>query len=172
MHTFSGLNQDSIASILALIGGVSSVVIFLRNQFIQTRETMLARYDAMNDAYIEYQRMCLENPELETSWYFLGKEGGSESDQDPVAKVKKNILFDIMTSMFERSYLTYLHAPSKIRTSQWPGWKAFIEYFVGRDDYREWWCANVIDFSTSKWIDGYSQYDIRFEKFMKTLLTA
>lgn len=148
------------------------MVIFLRNQFIQTRETMLARYDAMNDAYIEYQRMCLESPELETSWYFLEREREAESDQDPVAKVKKNILFDIMTSMFERAYLTYLHAPSKIRMSQWPGWKAFIEHFARRDDYREWRCANVIDFITTKWIDGDSQYDYRFEKFMKTLLST
>lgn len=167
---FEVLTAERIATISAIVGGVASILIFLWNQHVQARETMLARYDAVTQSYIDYQQICLENPELETSAYKLPAGAQQQVATDPISEVKRKIHFDILTSMFERAFLTYLHAPLKIRRSQWPGWRAYIEHFAAREDYQKWWRENVSDYMAAKATCGDTQYDIRFERFMKRLI--
>jgi hypothetical protein len=159
---------QAIATFLAVSGAVASVITFLWNQVRAVNETMMARYDAVSRSYVEYQSLCLQFPEAETSSYRFADPNSQSLDER--TSIQRKILFDIFTSTIERAFLTYLTAPAKIRSSQWPGWDAFAKDFASREDYRRWWRENVFDFESEKWRDGVSQYDLRFERYMKSLL--
>lgn len=156
---------DQITAIVTIFGILPTIFVFARNQMILARETLLARYDAVNRSYIEYQQLCLDHPLLQTSWYLAPADGDQPA---PSARemISKALLFDILTSMFERAHITYRLAPKAIYKSQWPGWEAFIENFAARADYRAWWNDNVGDNLDRKLVKGYSQYDRAFEGFM------
>lgn len=168
-ENFTFTLTEAIPTVLAIGGAVASVITFLWNQMRAVNETMMARYDAVSRSYIEYQALCLQYPDAETSWYRSADPSSRSLNEETVARRK--ILFDIFTSTLERAYLTYLTAPAKIRSSQWPGWDAFAKAYAQRDDYRHWWRENVFDFQSEKWRDGVSQYDLRFERYMKSLLS-
>ncbi len=157
------MTLETIGVILAVLGAFGSVIVFLKNQHAQIQQAIFARYDAVHQSYLDYMKLCLENPHLQTSWYV--------SDQiapptDPADIVKRDILFDILTSMLENAFVTYARAPKAIRKSQWRGWNAFIHHFAARPDYRQWWVSHVSDFRDKQTAAGSSQYDQVFERFM------
>jgi hypothetical protein len=164
----TGNPVEAVSIIIAVGGALASIFTFLWNQNRAVNESMLARYDAVSRSYIDFQALCLQYPETETSWYRSPESGSAPLDS--AGALRRNILFDIFTSTLERAYLTYLTAPARIRSSQWPGWDAFAKTYAGRSDYREWWRENVFDFESEKWREGVSQYDLRFERYMKSLL--
>lgn len=162
---------DEITAIATVFGILPTIFVFAWNQVILARETMLARYDAVSRSYIEYQQLCLDHPLLQTSWYRL-PPAAEQPALDAADVLRKTLLFDIMTSVFERAYITYRFAPKKIYKSQWPGWDAFIAHFAQRPDYRAWWTENVGEFADKRLKPGHSQYDQGFERFMVEKLGA
>lgn len=170
LMTLLGENPaERIATATAVLGGAASVIIFLRNQNAATKEARLSRYDSVSRSYIEFQTLCLNHPTLGTSWYGL-----TAPQQDPLSpedQIRRDILFDILTSTLERAFITYRNAPASIKASQWPGWLAFARGYAERDDYRNWWRRNVFDFENEKWTEGVTQYDIEFERFIFGLLS-
>lgn len=158
-------HAETIAALATVFGVLPTFIIFVWNQAALKREAMLARYDAVSRSYIDYQQLCLEHPLLQTSWYQL-PAGDDVPPLSAADRLKKDILFDILTSVFERAHITYRLAPKDIRRSQWPGWDAFIAHFAQRLDYRSYWAENVADYADRSIRDGHSQYDRAFEKFM------
>jgi hypothetical protein len=155
---------------VALLSGIASIFAFLRNQAAATREARLARYDAVSQSYIEFQKLCLEHAQLGNSWY-----QSTEERVEPISfieQAQQDIIFDILTSTLERAFLTYKDAPESIRKSQWPGWESFARAYAERKDYRSWWRRNVFDFEAARWNEGDTQYDLAFEKFLVGLLLA
>jgi len=166
-------NLESIGTLIGILGAIGSAGFFLRNQHLLLQETMLARYDVISESYVEFQKLCLEYPEARASWYdYVDAVPNEYQGPSETSNIKRKLLFDIATSMFERAFVTYRNAPGRIKNSQWPGWNAFIENYCGRDDYRGWWKEHVIDFDSQKWTDGLSQYDREFEQFMRRKLTS
>ncbi len=156
------MDFETIGAALAVLGAFGSVIVFLKNQHAQTQQAIFARYDGVHESYIDYMNLCLEHPQLQTSWYTHDQ---IQPLTDPKDIIQRDIMFDILTSMLENAFVSYARAPKAIRKTQWPGWSAFIHHFAGRDDYRSWWSVNVGDF-TSKQAVGSSQYDEKFERFM------
>ena len=54
-------------------------------------------------------------------------------------KKQEEAIFLIRISLFERAYLMYQRAPSKIIKEQWSGWNVEIKEWLERENFKSVW---------------------------------
>lgn len=141
-----------------------AIRIYMRNSQ-EVRLQRLSRIDDVNKSYIDFQRLCLENMDAPASVYNANSSSISSLTESQVAKL--HLMFDILTSIFERAYLAVAkEGPEDQKQSQWPGWELFMKEYAAREDYRRWWDSNV----APKPANSAPQYDAGFQGFMDDLI--
>jgi hypothetical protein len=154
----SGLS--SLAYIIGVIGFIPAVITFLRKTQTEIKEKEEKIYNEIAEEYFRFNQMVFDHPTLGVSWFqsFPTKNLTTEE------KIQQAILFDILTALFEKTFLAYQGASSRQKRHQWMGWEMFIEDYCKKADYQIWY-KNVVK---GREDSLGAQYDKNFEIFMKS----
>ena len=111
-------------------------------------------YDALDEKYLEFQKLCFDNPHLDI-WDVPDKEPAPLTAPQ---KKQQVVAFFMLFSMFERACIMYLDQAPDVKKRQWTGWEEYINSYLRRANFREVWE-----------IYG-TQYDSRFQEYMAARL--
>lgn len=130
---------EILANIATLLGVPIAIWLFANEKRRERLDREYGTYDALDEKYIDYLKLCLEHPNLDVYDYTK-----SEIDQflyKKNQKIEKNelILFTILISIFERSFLMYKDQSTALKKEQWAGWDEYIKDYASRDNFRLAW---------------------------------
>lgn len=159
---------QGVASIVAILAIIPSAILFVINQLHQNSQLRAERHRYATDQYHMFLDHCLRHPGLRLGPY----DPVPTSELTTEELYQRDTLFDLLSSIFERAYLAYANRLRSYRKRQWGGWEAYIEMYLGRADYREWWQRIALNnerkylFDPAERDANVSQYDLRFERYM------
>jgi len=85
------------------------------------------------DEYNAFAKILIDNADLR-----LMSGGKDDSELTPEQKEKKLIIFDVLVSFFERSYiLIYEDSMSKQEARMWATWEDYIDFWMSKPDFRK-----------------------------------
>jgi hypothetical protein len=84
-------------------------------------------YNALDERYIDFQRLCLTNP---------------------IQRKEELIAFTLLFSIFERAFLMYSEQPWWVRRRQWTGWHDYLVDYCTRSNFRRAWTTSGETFDT------------------------
>lgn len=153
LSDWAGLAQIA-AHITVILGFPLILVRYFRATRKEARDREYGTYNALDDKYLEFQRMCFSHPRLDIFDVPL---------VDPPVKTVEEcqqelVAFTFLMSVFERAYLMYQDQREDIRIRQWLGWHEYIESYCNRTNFKEAWEVS------GKTFDG------RFQAFMDHMM--
>lgn len=95
-------------------------------------------YNALDEKYLEFQRLCLSHPELNI-FDIPDKNPKPLNDMSPQEKKEELIAFTMLISIFERAYLMYHDQTTHMKAKQWKGWKEYIISYSRRENFIRAW---------------------------------
>lgn len=143
-----------LANLATFLGIPIAIFLFINEKARDRREREESTYAALDDKYIDFQRMCMEHPELDL--YDTGLE--TAPLLSPEQKIQQKAMFGILVSLLERAFVMYEDQSTKIKTTQWTGWKEYMQDYARRPVFQELWseCG--------------AEYEKRFVKYMDKLI--
>jgi len=124
---------------------------YFRAKKKERRDREYGTYNALDEKYLEFQKLCLDHPYLN----IFDIQDNSPSLLDAKQQKEELILFTMLFSIFERAYLLYSDQKSDIKKRQWIGWDLYIGSYCERGNFLQAWE-----------ISG-DTFDTNFEKFME-----
>lgn len=122
----------SILGVASFIGGgVAFALKYLADERAARERAEYGTYDALDDRYIEFQRLSLEHPELDIADIPL--EEPPALAQDHIHK--RRILYQVLIATFERAFVMYKVRSKRVRTAQWQGWHNYIDQYCQRPGF-------------------------------------
>lgn len=140
--------------IAVILGVPGALYHYFKTTKRERRDREYGTYNALDDKFIQYLELCLNNPDLDI-FDIPDKQHVEKTDEQ---HKREQIAFTILFSLFERAYLMYFDHSESIRRQQWEGWELYIESFCRRSNFREAWQSSGATF------------DKEFEKYMKKTL--
>lgn len=104
--------------------------------------------------YVDYLKLCLENPGLNV--YSADEKTASFSENEK----KELLIFEILFTYLESAYLYYEDQSIHVKEKRWKGWKKYIEGFAAQENFRRAW--NMTE----------GQWDEDFMKFMNAIFNS
>ena len=83
--------------------------------------------------YVDYLKLCLDNPELEI--YDITYRNPTYSSQNK----KEFIVFEILFAYLESAYHYYQDQSDIIKTKRWAGWISFIKGYFKQENFKNAW---------------------------------
>src|SRR5574338_2534 len=142
---------DAISKLVVILGLPLAYIQYKINKRKEKRDREYGTYNALDEKYLEFQKLCLEHPYLNI---FDIKDKIPEKLNGKQEK-EELILFTMLFSIFERAYLLYSDQNSTIKKKQWLGWDSYIKSYCERDNFLKAWHISGTTFDTD------------FEKYMK-----
>ncbi len=128
---------------------------YRKNVKKERRDREYGTYNALDEKYLEFQKLCLDHPNLNIF--------DIPDSEDKILTKKETkeelILFTMLFSIFERAYLLYSDQNTSIKKKQWNGWDSYIRTYCERDNFLYAWE-----------ISG-STFDTDFERYMKGIIS-
>lgn len=137
--------------IVVLLGFPLAYVQYLRTKRKEKRDREYGTYNALDEKYLEFQKLCLDHPYLNI--FDIPDKVPQKLDEKQ--QKEELILLTMLISIFERAYLLYSDQNSVIKKKQWVGWDSYIKSYCKRENFLQAWK-----------ISG-NTFDTDFEKFME-----
>ena len=140
MLDIQNLSLENLSHIATIIGGLSfflAIIFFLIESKRRRREHELATYDNLSKEYREFLKLCFENSDLQLFIYDAYPE--IKLDLSPEQKVKKYILFEVLTSLLESAFFQYRDHNNSFKKAQWTGWVQYTRDWCERKDFQQAW---------------------------------
>jgi hypothetical protein len=119
-----------VVTVVALPFGIG---VFIWEQRKERQNEEAEIYQRLSDEYAEFSKLLLENADLG-----LMTQGPSKQGLTPEQLERRNILFDILISLFERAYiLVYEENMSEQTRRLWASWADYMRFWCAREDFRE-----------------------------------
>jgi hypothetical protein len=135
-NSLSFLQILEMLSYLATILGIPIAILLYMNEKRKERlEREYGTYHALDEKYLEYLNLCIDNPDLDLYYLPLDKRPKLTSEQ----KIRQYAMFEILVSLMERAFLMYRDQTTRIKKAQWEGWSAYIRDWCGRENFRSLW---------------------------------
>jgi len=141
---------DAISKIVIILGLPLAFIQYRVTKRKEKRDREYGTYNALDEKYLEFQNLCLQFPYLDV-FDIPDKKPIDLSDEQ---KKEELILFTMLISIFERSYLLYNDQRSSIKEKQWLGWDTYIKSFCKRSNF------------LSAWKISGQTFDKEFEQYM------
>lgn len=88
-------------------------------------------YLLLSDAYHEFLKLVLANPDLQL------RTQSANFDLTPEQEERRQVIFDILISLFERAYLTAFEDQMTTRQARrWHSWDDYMREWCRRADFR------------------------------------
>jgi hypothetical protein len=126
---------EALSYVATIIGIPVAIFVFLYEKRKDRLAQEVDSYLRANEKYVQYLSLCLEHPGLECFDLLPLEPQVKATGLD----IKKLTLFTILISVLETGYLLYRRHKGTIRQSQWPGWRAYMEMWASRSDFRRAW---------------------------------
>lgn len=135
---------DAMAKVVVILGFPLAYIQYRIAKRKEKKDREYGTYNALDEKYIEFQKLCLERPYLNI---FDIPDELPKKLTDKQAK-EELILFTMLFSIFERAYLLYSDQTSKIKKKQWLGWETYIKGYCNRSNYLKAWEVSGETFDT------------------------
>jgi hypothetical protein len=145
---------EIITKFIVIIGVPVGVIQYIITKRKERRDREYLIYDAMDEKYIEFQKLCLDHPDLDVS----DVPNTAPTVLNPAQQKEELVIFTILCSIFERAYLLYNDGSSTIKKEQWSGWYDYIKQYCQRNNFKQAWQK------TGK------TFDTNFQDFMKKMV--
>jgi len=156
---------NSIAEIVQVLANASTalgiplaIYLFYEDRKREIREREYVAYDGLDSNYIEYLKLCLENPELDV--FHIPIEDAKNGEGKQAEKDRKEmIMFAILFSILERSYLMYQHEHTGVKIRRRAEWEKYIiNDWLPRENFRRMWKLHG------------EEYQVDFVRYMNSLV--
>lgn len=143
---------EALSYLTVIVGFPIAIYQYRRNARKEQNDREYGTYNALDEKYIEFLRLCYDSPELDVF---------DIPDQNPKPlnegeKKKELVAYTMLFSIFERAFLMYHDQSDVLRQRQWSGWLQFIQHYCSRENFRRAWTASGATFDT------------QFQHFMST----
>jgi hypothetical protein len=138
-----------IVSLITIIGVPPAIYVFFRNIIKERKAREYATYNALDDKYIDFLKLCLDNPRLNIYNVPVNINTNLSDDE----KKQQLIIFEILISIFERAFLMYKNTSEKIRNEQWKGWDDYIKDWIESTYFQEAW-----EVLGTQWEEEFTKY--------------
>lgn len=118
--------------VVTVIGLPLGIAVYIVEQRKERRNEDEEIYQELSDEYMDFLRLALQHADLKL---FREHAGGPPLNEDQLER--KNILFGILVSLFERAYLL-VHEDGMSRQARrlWQSWEDYMREWCRRDDFR------------------------------------
>src|ERR1051326_3109866 len=116
-----------------IVGFPFAIWVFIREQRKERINDDEERYLQLADAYSQFLRLVLENADLH-----LMTQAEPKRDLTADQIERRNILFELLISIFERAYILVYEDKMDRQTARlWQTWDDYTPYWGRRADFRE-----------------------------------
>jgi len=126
---------ECLSYIVTLLGVPAALLVYIQQKSKERKEREYGTYNALDDKYLDFLKLCLENSELN----FYPKNPELNVVLTNEQNSKKLLLFEILISILERAFLMYKDQSTKVKQEQWSGWNEYMRDWMERDDFYESW---------------------------------
>jgi len=116
--------------IVTVIGLPLAIAVFLFDQRRERRNEEDEVYQLLSDAYNDFLRVVIDNPDLHL------RSNVAVHDLTPEQQERMLLIFDMLTSLLERAYLTaYSDDMTPAQRRRWNSWEDFMREWLRRDAF-------------------------------------
>lgn len=123
------------ANIATILGIPSGIAVYYLSKKREREQREFETYDRLDDRFIDYIKLCLDNPELNV--FEVPLEDLPYTDKNQQERRKEIIIYTSLIAIFERYYLSYMR--QKPGSKALLGWETYMEYWFTKDSFREAW---------------------------------
>lgn len=135
---------DILSKLMVILGFPLAYIQYRRTKRKERRDREYGTYNALDEKYLEFQRLCLNYPHLNI--FDIPDDSLPPPTKEQVRE--ELILFTMLFSIFERAYLLYSDQSSAIKKKQWVGWDSYIKSYCERENFINAWKISGSTFDT------------------------
>jgi hypothetical protein len=136
---------EATTQVVAILGVPAGVFLFLREWRRDRALREQEIYAALNQGYIDYLKLCFDNPALDIFEWPLTRPEVAASGLPP----QKLIAFTMLIALFEKAYFLHSSFSSRHLDRQWNGWLAYMTEWLSRPDFLSAWPMLAPQFDSS-----------------------
>lgn len=123
---------EGLSYLITIIGLPFAIGVFIYEQRKERQNEDEEIWQRLSDEYADFLRLVLENADLQ-----LMGNSAELHNLTPVQLERRNIIFEILISLFERAYiLVYEDTMDKQTARLWLSWEDYMRYWCRREDFR------------------------------------
>jgi hypothetical protein len=158
---------EKLVPLATLLSVLIAVVLFVQGQRKEAAERAHAdalaqetrvrdAYTALDDRYLDYVKLCLDHPDLDTFDTPLAHPPPPTPDRQR----REAMVLSVLTSVLERAYLMFGSGTDPFEQAQWAAWAAYIRAWAARQNFR------------AEWAVSRTEYDAGFAAYVDTVVAA
>ena len=125
---------DVLLKLSQLIGIPVAIGLYIYNKQREKHDREYATYNALDDKYIDYLKLCLTNPDLDVA----DTRREVVVDLNEEQRHRERLILGVLVSILERAYLMYGKTSEKIKGRQWSGWERYLRNWCERPNFIEY----------------------------------
>jgi len=123
---------EAASYIITIVGLPFAIVVFLYEQRRERQNEEEEIYQRLSDEYAEFLKVVLQHADLG-----LMRKQTTEIPLTDEQRERRGVLFELLISIFERSYLLVYEEHMKRQTQRlWMSWEDYMRYWCRRPDFR------------------------------------
>ena len=126
---------ELLSYVAILVGVPVGLYQYYRTVTREQQDRGYVTYNAFNEKYLEFQKVCLEHPDLDV----FDVQDQRPADLSETQQKQELIAFIMLFSIFERAYLMYSDQSTTIKERQWSGWHEYIGEYCRRSNFKKAW---------------------------------
>jgi hypothetical protein len=124
---------EMLSYVVTIVGLPLAILTFAWEQRKERRNEEEEIFQRLSDEYREFLKLVLDNADL----HLLRREG-ARSELTEEQQERRQAIFGILISLFERAYLlVYEEHMDKQTRRMWQSWEDYMREWVRRADFRE-----------------------------------
>jgi hypothetical protein len=124
---------EALSYAVTIVGFPMAILVFIYEQRRERQNEQEEIYQRLSDEYADFLKLVLTNADLQ-----LLRQDGSDRTLTEEQRERKLALFNILISLFERSYLlVYEERMDKQTLRLWLSWEDYMREWCRRKDFRE-----------------------------------
>lgn len=124
---------EALSYVVTIFGFPMAILVFIYEHRRERQNEQEEIYQRLSDEYADFLKLVLDNADLH-----MLRQGGSDLPLTEEQRERKFALFNILISLFERSYLlVYEERMDKQTLRLWQSWEDYMREWCQRKDFRE-----------------------------------
>jgi hypothetical protein len=124
---------ELLSYLVTIFGFPFAIIVFLIEQRKERQNEEEEIFQRLSDEYREFLKLVLDNADLQ-----LLRQDGVRKDLSDEQKERRQAIFGILISLFERAYLlVYEDDMDKQARRLWSPWEDYMREWVRRADFRD-----------------------------------
>jgi hypothetical protein len=116
--------------VVTVIGLPLAIAVFIAEQRRERRNEEDEVYQLLSNAYNDFLRVVIENPDLRLRSQAATQELSAEQQE------RMLLIFDMLISLLERAYVTaYSERMTPVQRRRWNSWEDFMREWLRRDQF-------------------------------------